>query len=167
MTFGTVTATAGPFGGVYRAVLRALADQPVRVLLTTGAGLDPAELWPLPPNTRVERWWPQHDVLPHAAAVIGHGGFGTTMGAVAAGVPQVVLPLFSHDQFVNAAHVEAAGAGVRLEGDPPPVDELPAALARLLATSSYRSRAQEVAGQMASLPPVSECVLALEEIARS
>jgi UDP:flavonoid glycosyltransferase YjiC (YdhE family) len=28
-----------------------------------------------------------------AALLIGHGGFGTTMTAVAAGVPQLVLPL--------------------------------------------------------------------------
>jgi UDP-N-acetylglucosamine:LPS N-acetylglucosamine transferase len=44
-----------------------------------------------------------------AALLIGHGGFGTTMTAVAAGGPQFVLPLFSSDQFQNAERVEAVG----------------------------------------------------------
>ena len=52
-------------------------------------------------------------MLRHAAAMLGHGGFGTTMGALAAGVPQVVMPIFTFDQVVNAEHVAAVGAGHR------------------------------------------------------
>ncbi len=51
-------------------------------------------------------------MLAHASAMVGHGGFGTTMGALAAGVPQVVVPLFSFDQVVNGDHVAAVGAGL-------------------------------------------------------
>jgi hypothetical protein len=54
-------------------------DMPMRVLLTTGRGIDPASLGPIPANIHVEQWWPQADVMPHTAAVVGHGGFGTTM----------------------------------------------------------------------------------------
>ncbi len=61
-------------------------------MLTVGRKLDPADLRPLPRNAHVVRWWPQAAVLAHAAAMLGHGGFGTTMGALAAGVPQVVVP---------------------------------------------------------------------------
>ena len=128
VTFGSVAATVGPSAWVYAAAVEALADQPLRVLMTTGPGLDPASLGPLPANTHLEQWWPQHEVLPHAAAVVGHGGFGTTTAALASGVPQVVVPLFALDQFVNAAHVEAVGAGVRLVAMPPaeqpPVERL-------------------------------------------
>ena len=49
--------------------------------------------------------------------MIGHGGFGTTMAALAAGVPQVVVPLFAIDQFVNAEQVAAVHAGVQVLGD--------------------------------------------------
>ncbi|WP_447007584.1 glycosyltransferase [Saccharothrix isguenensis] len=62
------------------------------------------------PGVRVERFRPQQDVMPHADAVIGHGGFGTTMTALAGGVPRVVVPLFALDQFHNARAVERAGA---------------------------------------------------------
>ena len=168
VTFGSVAATVGLFGPVYPAALEALADQPLRVLLTTGAGLDPAALGPAPANTHVEQWWPQHEVLPHAAAVVGHGGFGTTMAALASGVPQVVVPLFAMDQFVNAAHVEAVGVGVRLLAQPPseqpPVDRLPGALEQVLGSSSFAVQARQVAEQMTEAVPVTACVTMIEEL---
>jgi UDP:flavonoid glycosyltransferase YjiC (YdhE family) len=166
VTFGSVAAGVGPFDGVYPAVLAAFAEQPVRLLLTTGHGLDLADLAPVPANARVERWWPQRDVMPEAAAVVGHGGFGTTMAALAAGVPQVVLPLFATDQRVNAEHIEAAGAGLHLPGGPAAVDALPDAVARLLAGTTYREAARTVAQDMAALPPITEAVPTLEQIAR-
>ena len=60
-----------------------------------------------------------------AALVIGHGGFGTTMTALAAGVPQLVLPLFSSDQFLNAERIQAAGVGIQLLGGLDALPEVP------------------------------------------
>ena len=51
VSFGSVTGSVGHFDAVYPAVVEALADLPVRVLLTTGSGFDPARLGPLPANT--------------------------------------------------------------------------------------------------------------------
>ena len=74
---------------------------------------------PWPANAHVEQWWPQGDVLAHAAAMVGHGGFGTTMGALAAGVPQVVVPhLHLRPASSTAAHVAAVGAGIAVEMGP-------------------------------------------------
>ena len=89
----------------------------MRVLLTIGDRRDPAELGPLPANVHVEEWVAQDAVAPHAAAIVGHGGHGTTLGALAHGVPLVVVPLFSIDQWANAAAVERAGAGVALDAE--------------------------------------------------
>ena len=111
VTFGSVTGSLAPFAGVFREALDGLADLPVRVLMTVGRRVDLDGLGPLPTNARVEAWWPQADVLRHADAVLGHGGFGTTLGALAAGVPQVVAPIFTSDQVINARHVAAAGVG--------------------------------------------------------
>ena len=83
--------------------------------MTLGEAGAPEALGTLPDNVHVERWWPQDQVMPHAQAIVGHGGFGTTMAALVAGVPQVVLPLFSADQFENAAQVAAVRAGVALQ----------------------------------------------------
>jgi len=44
---------------------------------------------PLPPNVTTTDWLPFADVLPHVAGIIHHGGAGTTMTALAAGVPQI------------------------------------------------------------------------------
>jgi UDP:flavonoid glycosyltransferase YjiC (YdhE family) len=167
VTFGSVAARLGGFGGLYRAVVEALAEVPVRALLTTGHGLDPAELGPLPPHLHVEQWWPQADVLPHAAAVVGHGGFGTTMAALAAGVPQVVIPLFSYDQRINAEHVAAVGAGLHLPDGPASVAALPEAVDRLLADASYRDAARVVGQEMTALPPMTDAVETLQQIAAS
>jgi UDP-N-acetylglucosamine:LPS N-acetylglucosamine transferase len=42
--------------------------------------------------------------------VVGHGGYGTTMTALAAGVPQILVPLFSLDQHDNARRLNEIGA---------------------------------------------------------
>ena len=80
------------FPARYRAVVDALAELPARLLLTLGEPGDPAALGPLPANVHAARFRRQHDVMPHAVAVIGHGGFGTTLTGLAHGVPQVALP---------------------------------------------------------------------------
>lgn len=165
VTFGSVAGSMGQFADLYRNVLDVLADQPLRVLLTTGQALDPTELGPVPDNASVMRWWPQADVMPHAAAVVGHGGFGTTMGAITAGVPQVVMPLFSFDQRLNAERVAAVSAGLALRPGTVDVGLLPEALRTLLVGTSHRQAAQEVAAQIAGLPPVADVVPLLEEIA--
>jgi UDP:flavonoid glycosyltransferase YjiC (YdhE family) len=87
------------------------------------------------------------------------------MSAIAAGVPQVVMPLFSLDQQLNAEHVEAVGAGLALRSGPDDVGQLPAAVRRLLAGTPHRAAAREVAAHIAQLPVVSEMVPELEKIA--
>ncbi len=49
-------------------------------------------------------------LFPRAAAIIHHGGVGTTSQCLAAGVPQFIMPL-SHDQPDNAARIKRLGAG--------------------------------------------------------
>ena len=103
------------YPALYRAVIEALAPLPARVLLTVGEARDHDELGPLPENVHVERWAPQADLLPRVAAVVTHGGHGSVLGALAHGVPVVVLPLFSLDQWFNAAAVARTGSGVALD----------------------------------------------------
>jgi hypothetical protein len=173
-SFGTVAATAGLFPVLYRALLDAVADLPVRVLLTLGQVGEIAALGPLPANVHVERFWPQQDVMPSATAVIGHGGFGTTMTTLAAGVPQVVLPLFALDQHHNAAAVARAGAGIAVDGFvegtalPDPLvlaAAVPDALAALLAEPSYTTAARGLADEMAALPAPAAAVGLFEDLA--
>jgi UDP:flavonoid glycosyltransferase YjiC (YdhE family) len=65
------------------------------VLLIVGTEVDPADLGPVPANVHVERWVPQSTGMAHTAAMVGHGGSGSTPAAMAAGMPLAVVPLFA------------------------------------------------------------------------
>ena len=118
----------------------------------------------IPANVHVEGWWPQEQVMAHAAAMVGHGGFGTTLLGLASGVPMVVVPLFA-DQPYNARRVEAIGTGIALEGGPAAIDGLRGALQRVLSDDSYRMQARCIADEIADLPSVAESVPFLEQVA--
>jgi MGT family glycosyltransferase len=158
VTFGSVTGALPPFAGVFRAALDALADLDARVLMTVGRAVDPDGLGPLPPNAHVAQWLPQEAVLAQAAVMLGHGGFGTTTGALIAGVPQVVVPLFSFDQLVNGDHVAAVGAGVAVPRGPEHVAMASAEIPRLLADPTYATAAGRIAAAFAELPRSAEAV---------
>ena len=96
-----------------RTAVEALRDEPVRVLLTLADAFDEADL-PSADNVRVERFVPHGEVLPHAAAVVCHGGMGIVTKAASAGVPTVVVP-FGRDQPEVARRVVESGAGVTLK----------------------------------------------------
>ncbi len=102
--------------------------------------------------------------MAHAAAMVSHGGFGTTLAGLAAGVPMVVVPLFA-DQPYNALRVEAVNAGVVLGGGPAAIDGLAGALRQVLDGDWYRAGARRMAEQVARLPPAADAVPLLEEIA--
>jgi UDP:flavonoid glycosyltransferase YjiC (YdhE family) len=156
VTVGTVAGSLPPFAGVFREALDALADLDASVLMTVGRRVDPGSLEPWPPNARVLQWVPQVEVLAHATAMLGHGGFGTTMGAVAAGVPQVVVPLFTFDQKVNGLRVAAVGAGLTVARGKVAraADDVP----RLLQEPTFAEQARRVARALRELPAPTEAV---------
>lgn len=167
VTFGSVAGSFPQALPVYGLALAAVAELPARVLLTVGRELDLDALPPAPDNVRVERWVPQQDVLAHAAAAVVHGGSGSTLGAVAAGVPLAVVPLFA-DQPENARRVAEVGAGLAVEpnrDDPgATVGALRDALGAVLAEPSYRERARALATELAGEPPVDEAVPLLKRL---
>jgi MGT family glycosyltransferase len=136
LSFGTEAPTMDFFPGLYLEAIDALAKLPTRIFVTIGDARDPAELGPLPRSVHVEQWVTQAAVMPHAAAMVGHGGLGSTLTALTWGVPMAVVPLFA-DQGSNARRVAEAGAGVALEGGPAVVSGLPRAVGELLDDQSY------------------------------
>jgi MGT family glycosyltransferase len=95
-----------------RRIASALGTLPVRGLMTTGPTVR-AEAIEAPANVTVVKAAPHSQVLRHAAAAVTHGGHGTLIKALAAGVPVVALPM-GRDQADNATRLEATGAGVRV-----------------------------------------------------
>jgi hypothetical protein len=149
VSFGSVAGGMAELAGVYAAAIAAVAGLDADVLLTVGRGADPVTLGPPPRNVRIERWADQSDVLGRAAAVVCHGGGGTTLGALAAGVPLVVVPLFASDQHVNARRVTEVGAGRTATPD---AEAIRAALEAVLADEGYRRRAEALATELAGQP---------------
>jgi UDP:flavonoid glycosyltransferase YjiC (YdhE family) len=171
VTFGSVAAGTPLFPALYAATLEALADLPARVVMTIGHTADPAALGTLPANMQVERWVPQHELLPHASAVVFHGGYGTTVGALTYGVPMVVVPVFA-DQGRNARRVAEIGAGIALPQPssllaatvPGAVAGLREAVGRVLGEPSYRRAARSVATEARAVPPVDAAPAVLEAL---
>jgi len=142
----------------------ALGRLPVHGLVTTGPAVDPAEIV-APDNVVVTRWVPHADVLPHCAAVVTHGGHGTVLKALRAGVPLVVAPL-GRDQPDNAARVVAAGAGVRV-GAGASVAKLERAVARAVWDPTLRDGAGRMAVILAAERDDGLLVDRLEEVVAS
>ena len=170
VTFGSVAGQFAQAMPVYEVALRAVADLPVRVLLTVGHDLDLDALPSAPDNVRIERWVPQQDVLRHAGIAVVHGGSGSTLGAIAAGVPLVVVPLFA-DQPQNARRVAEVGAGLSVEPDREAPDATVAPLREaiddVLGNPSYGERARALAEELRAQPPVDDAVPLLESRSRS
>jgi UDP:flavonoid glycosyltransferase YjiC (YdhE family) len=171
-TFGTVLGYMSIAADVYRTLLSAVQGAQARVLLTVGRRFDPAALGPVPAHVHVEAWIDQAAVLEDADLVVCHGGSGTTLGALAAGVPLVVLPVFA-DQFENARRIAATGAGVVVEHatgatldarrsiDTHIAPRVASAIEAVLADGSYQRRARSIAAEMASAPTTEEILARL------
>ena len=140
---------------IYRTALDAVADLHVRALLTTGRALEVDVLGGIPANVCVEAWIPQRDVMPRAAALVCHGGSGTLLGALAAGVPMVVVPVGA-DQPHNGRLVASAGAGLTLTK--PDAGELRAAIQTVLDDPDLRRGARRIADEVATMPTIDNAV---------
>ena len=138
---------------------RALALAGQRGILLTGwGGLAHARL----PETVLAVDSAPHDWLfPRVAAVVHHGGAGTTAAALRAGAPALVIP-FIADQPFWGQRLNALGAGLppmsRRQLEPEP---LAAALRALVENPAYRARAAQIADALAREDGVARAVAAL------
>src|SRR5262245_37939671 len=127
--------------GCLQRIVDALDAMPVRAVVTTGPAVDPAALR-ASRDVAVVQSAPHREVLWQAALAITHGGHGTVMKALAAGVPMVVLP-HGRDQADTAARVTARGAGVTLARTASP-SAIGGAVRRVLQDDSYRGAARRL-----------------------
>jgi len=137
-TFGTGMMHAE---AVFRSAVDAVRRLDRRaILLTKFRDQLPAEL---PSNIRHFEFVPLQALLPLVAALVHHGGIGTTAKALAAGVPHLIIP-WSWDQPDNAARLERLGVGESLKLSRVTGARIAASLERLL-TRERRERCREVA----------------------
>lgn len=94
-------------------------------------------------------------LLPGAAAVVHHGGIGTSAQSINAAVPQLIIP-FAHDQFDNAARLERLG--IALKADPHSPTRWARALRRLIDDSSLKQKCLGFAALMNNAPPAQKTI---------
>jgi rhamnosyltransferase subunit B len=130
------------------------------IFLTTHADQVPPGL---PPQVLWQSYLPLRALLPQVAALVHHGGIGTTAEALRAGTPQLVTP-FAHDQFDNAARVEALGAGLTLPAARLDARRLERRLRQLLRSSAMAPQCRAAAVQSASEFPAATLCAALDTL---
>ncbi|MFN8516393.1 MAG: glycosyltransferase [Chloroflexia bacterium] len=89
---------------------------------------------------------PLNDILPRAAALIHHGGIGTTAQGLAAGIPQLVMPM-SHDQPDNALRLRQLGVGAALPPAKFTGPRVAAVLDQLLRSETTLARCRDLAAR--------------------
>jgi UDP:flavonoid glycosyltransferase YjiC (YdhE family) len=160
LTFGTAFGTAE----LLTTAIAGLARLDALVLVAAGR-VPVDQLGSVPPNVTVRQWVPQAKLLQHADVVVHHGGSGTTLGALAAGVPQLVLPQGA-DQFANAEALRGAGAALSLLPGETSAEAIAEQACKLLAHNGngHRDAARAIAGEIARMPSPREVAGRLPEM---
>jgi MGT family glycosyltransferase len=151
-------------GDLFERIVGGVRDLPVDVVATVGRALDPEVLGPQPPNVHVERYIPQAQLLPHCRLVVSHGGSGSVIGALAHGLPMVVIPIGA-DQPRNAQRcndLHVARVLHALEATP---ERVRAAASDVLTDPTYWLNAERMRDEIAVLPGPDHAVTLLERLA--
>lgn len=118
---------------------------------------------PLPESIRHVSYVPFSQLLPGAAALVHHGGIGTSAQGLAAGLPQLIMPL-AHDQPDNAARLVKLGVGRCLR---PRAFRAPAvsdALSALLNSSDVAARCRDLASRVLANDSLGDSCASIERL---
>ncbi|MES2898307.1 MAG: glycosyltransferase [Pseudomonadota bacterium] len=156
-THGTGNRQAALFFSCALAATHALGRR--AIVLTPHREQLPAQL---PANVLWQPYLALAALLPQAAALVHHGGIGTTAEALRAGVPQLIVPL-AFDQFDNAARVCALGVGLSLRARRMSSARIADALARLTSSAAIARCCSSVAAGMREAQSIEKMIDAIVE----
>ncbi len=144
----------------FQAALDATQRLGRRAVLVTSQVQD---LPPLPATVLAQKYVPFSLLLPHAAALIYHGGIGTCSQALAAGIPHLVMAM-AHDQPDNANRLRRLGVGTSLKPAHFTGKRVAAALRALLDQPVVLANARRVAERMRHPPGLEVLAAHLERL---
>jgi Glycosyl transferases, related to UDP-glucuronosyltransferase len=148
----------------FKMLLDAVAEEDLEVVATIGTNNDPDALTPRSKNAHVYQWLPLQPLLDRCNAVLCHGGSGTTLAALSAGLPLVIVPQGA-DQFENALACEAAAAArVLRPEDTEPTAIRDAVRAVIAAGSPERHAALRLAKEIATMPTAFDATAVIEAL---
>jgi UDP:flavonoid glycosyltransferase YjiC (YdhE family) len=133
-----------------------------RAVLIVGKG-QRSEFKSLPPEMIAVEYAPFGKLFPRAAAVVHHGGVGTTAWAMRSGRPMLVVP-FAWDQPDHAARVVRMGIGRSLPKRRYTPARAARELQRLLDDPEYSKRAAEIGQKLQEENGVETACDALEQL---
>ncbi|MFD3503079.1 nucleotide disphospho-sugar-binding domain-containing protein [Streptomyces sp. NPDC058676] len=145
VTLGTTAPAFDGLGQLDRVIALA-PDVDAEFVLALGSA-DTSTLGELPDNVRLVEWVPLNLLLRTSAGLVHHGGSGTSLGALEAGVPQILMP-DEGDRYVNASAVAERGAGLSVRSE----DLTKDAIDQLLHDEVMRAVAREVRAEMHAMP---------------
>lgn len=161
VTFGTVLEALA----LVRAIVGALREEDVRVVLTVGEHDDPDAFGPPGDRLIVSPYVPHAALLPGCDLVVCHGGAGTTVAALAHGLPLLVIPCGGASQHRGALACEQAGVARVLRQAEMTPRRIRAEVAALLQDGGYRRAAETMARTIAAMPDPRRAVEAIEKLA--
>ena len=164
-TIGTEPTLGGSGQARVAAILAALRDEPVTLIVTTGGHTDPAAFGPQPAHVHLARYIPQSLLLPRCDLVISHAGWNTVLAALERGLPMVLLPS-GNDQPEQASRCAALVVGRVVEGAGLTPEGVRDAVRAVLGQPRYRDNAARLRDEMAAQPDVHHAVALLERLAR-
>ena len=144
-------------------VIEALAEIDCDALILAGVDATPDDFSIRSDRVRVTGFVNQAEVLRQADVVVHHGGAGTMLGALAQGLPALVLAEGA-DRPYTAAALEDSGAGISLEPRSATPESIAQAVSALLGETSYRSRATEIQGEIEKMPSPHEVTAQLASL---
>ena len=139
LVFGLGSSAVMVAGNFWRAAIEAAQALRRRAILLTGN--PPEAFGAVPPGVKVFQYLPYSMVFPRAAAVIHSGGIGTLAQALAAGRPQLIVPV-AFDQPDNARRAVALGIARSIPFAKATASAMGRELAVLLSTTELAARAR-------------------------
>ncbi|MEV6912676.1 glycosyltransferase [Amycolatopsis sp. NPDC051071] len=162
-TLGTIFNTES--GDLFSRVLAGLREVDATCVVTVGNLLDPAEFGPQPEHIHLAKYLPQDDVLPYCDVALTHGGSGSLLGAIAHGLPMVLLPMGA-DQPHNGDRVADLGLGKVLDVIEVTPADIRDAVTSVLREPSYREAAGRLRDEVTAYPSPEKTVPLLEGLMR-
>lgn len=159
VVFSLGTSAVAAAGDFYTESLKAVHRLGIRAVFLTGQHPQG-----LPDDAMAIEYAPHSELFPRAAAVVHHGGIGTTAQAMRSGRPMLVVP-FSHDQFDNGERVKRLGIAEVLYRSRYRAKSAEGALRRLVEASRYAQAGVSVAAQLQAEDGVTAAANAIERIA--
>lgn len=120
VVYVTVGGAAGHGGSspFFSVVLEAFQDDDFQVVVSTGGKVDPEAVGQVPDHIKVVRWVPGTEMIARSELVVFHGGY-TRMEVLMQGLPSVIIPFHSEQEYYGRVMEKAGVARVVQYSDEP------------------------------------------------